>query len=61
MGQDIQTYVRYSCYNRLNERAVPSESNGVDGGDPLSKLTQLLLAAAVLVALILLAYEMLLG
>ena len=29
--------------------------------DPLSKLTQLLLAAAVLVALILLAYEMLLG
>ena len=40
---------------------MPSESNGVDGGIPLSKLTQLLLAAAVLVALILLAYEMLLG
>lgn len=33
----------------------------VDGGDPMSKLTLLLLSAAVLVALILLAYEMLLG
>lgn len=29
--------------------------------DPMSKLTQLLLSAAVLVALILLVYEMLLG
>ena len=48
--------VKWNC-----ERAVPSESSRVEGRDPVSKLTQLLLAAAVLVALVLLSYEILLG
>lgn len=43
------------------ERAVPSESSRVEGRDLVPKLTQLLLAAAVLVALVLLGYEILLG
>ena len=43
------------------KRAVPSESNGVDRRDPVLKLSQLLLAAAILIALVLLAFEMMLG
>ena len=43
------------------KRAVPSESNGVDRRDPVLKLSQLLLAAAILIALVLLAFEMMLS
>lgn len=43
------------------ERAVPSEFDGEEGGIPCSKLTQLLLAAAVLEALALLAYVIVFG
>lgn len=42
------------------EQAVPSESGGAGGGLVLV-FTQLLLAAAVLVAQVLLGYEILLG
>ena len=49
------------CIIRPCERAVPSESNGVDRRDPVLKLSQLLLAAAILIALVLLAFEMMLG
>ena len=40
------------CYNRTIEWAAPSESRREKGGIPLVKLTELLLAAAILIAFV---------
>lgn len=47
--KNIRSYIGYT--NGI-ERAVPSESRREKGGIPLVKLTELLLAAAILIAFV---------